>query len=150
MFQHRNGPTQPARLGGDLRCLPLSRTPTASCRPSRQTRRNTLSWRLGRAARLASLDPEQFSLALWFLLGYLPAAVDAALEAVEPCGGDPEPEMEPYCVSCGAQVGIFRAHGPEYRHFKGVLSEVSKPRPYKADHAPKVGWRPATDIPPLI
>jgi hypothetical protein len=102
-----------------------------------------------RAARLTSLDPEQLLLALSFLLGYLPAAFDAALEAVEPCGEAPQPEMEPYCLVCDAQVGVFSAHGPEYRHFKGVLSAVSKPRPYKADHAPKVAWRPATDIPSL-
>jgi hypothetical protein len=100
-----------------------------------------------RAARLALLDPEQLLLALSFLSGYLPVAFDAALEAVEPCGEAPEPEMEPFCLACGAQVGIFQAHGPEYRHFKGILSAVSKPRPYKADHAPKVAWRPATDIP---
>jgi hypothetical protein len=36
-----------------------------------------------RTERLAALDPEQLPLALSFLIGYLLAAFDAALEAVE-------------------------------------------------------------------
>jgi hypothetical protein len=101
-----------------------------------------------RVDRLAALDPEQFPLALSFLIGYLPSAFDAAVEAVEPPStGEKAPEMEPFCVRCNAPVGVFLAHGPEYQHFRGVLTATSKPRPYKAGHAPVVGWRPATDIP---
>jgi hypothetical protein len=97
-------------------------------------------------ARLAALDPEQLPLALAFLSGYYPHVFDAVLEAVEPCDGpdvdDETPGREPFCVKCGASVGVFLAHGKGYRHYRGVLTAASKPRPYKADHAPVVGWRP--------
>jgi hypothetical protein len=100
-----------------------------------------------RAARLAALDPEQLPLALSFLIDYLSSALDAVLEAVEPDLRETAPGMEPFCARCGAQLGVFLAHGPEYRHFRGIVTATSKPRPYKADHAPEVGWRPVTDIP---
>ncbi len=45
---------------------------------------------------------------------------------------------------CGAPVGIFLAHGTDYRHYRGILTATSKPRPYKTDHAPVISWRPAT------
>lgn len=43
---------------------------------------------------------------------------------------------------CGVSVGVFLAHGRDYRHYRGVLTTTSKPRPYKADHAPVIRWRP--------
>jgi len=102
-----------------------------------------------RLARLAALDPEQLPMALAFLSGYLPRVFDAILDAVEPCTedgiGEDTPGQEPFCVKCGAPVGIFLAHGKGYRHYRGVLTATSKPRPYKADHLPVVGWRPAAD-----
>ncbi len=98
-------------------------------------------------ARLAALDPEQLPLALAFLSGYCPQAFYAALEAVELCERprteDATPGPEPFCSKCGAPVGIFLAHGKEYRHYRGILSATSKPKPYKTDHAPVVAWRPA-------
>lgn len=103
-----------------------------------------------RMSRLAVLDPEQLPLALAFLAGYLPPAFDAALEAVEPPAREGAPEMEPYCRECGDRVGEFLAHGPGYRHYKGVVTASSKPRPYKAGHPVVLGWRLATDIPAAI
>jgi hypothetical protein len=100
-----------------------------------------------RTARLEALDPEQFALALSFLIGYLPTAFDAALEAVEPDAGERLPEMEPFCLRCQAPVGIFQAHGPEYRHYRGLVTATSRPKPYKADHRVVLAWRPATDVP---
>ena len=101
-----------------------------------------------RLARLAALDPEQLPMALTFLSGYHPRVFDAILNAVEPCaetGAEAETAgQEPFCVLCGAPVGIFLAHGREYRHFRGVLTATSKPRPYKADHVPVISWRLAT------
>ena len=98
-------------------------------------------------ARIAALDPGQPPLALAFLAGYYPWVFEAVLEAVEPCDGsgigDETPDREPFCVKCGVPVGVFLAHGREYRHYRGVLTASSKPRPYKTDHAPVVGWRPA-------
>jgi hypothetical protein len=96
--------------------------------------------------RVAVLDPEQLPLALAFLSGYYPRVFEEVLGAVEPCDGpgaeDGTPGREPFCVKCGAPVGIFLAHGREYRHYRGVLTAGSKPKPYKTDHAPQVGWRP--------
>ena len=104
---------------------------------------------LGRMARLAALDPEQLPLALAFLSGYHPRVFDAILDALEPSAEDgigyETPGQEPFCVKCGAPVGIFLAHGKGYRHYRGVLTPTSKPRPYKADHIPVVAWRPAAD-----
>jgi hypothetical protein len=56
--------------------------------------------------------------------------------------GDPV-DQEPFCAACGAPVGIFLAHGKDYRHYRGVVTATSTPRPYKADHAPVIAWRPA-------
>lgn len=101
-----------------------------------------------RLARLAALDPEQLPMALTFLSGYHPRVFDAILNAVEPCtetiDRDETAGQEPFCVLCGATVGIFLAHGKEYRHYRGVLTATSKPRPYKADHTPVISWRSAT------
>jgi hypothetical protein len=98
-------------------------------------------------ARLADLDPEQLPLALAFLSGYHPQVFNAVLEAVEPCGSPgaegKTPGQEPFCVKCGASVGVFLAHGKEYRHYHGILTAASKPKPYKTDHVPVVGWRSA-------
>lgn len=96
-----------------------------------------------RMTRIRSLDPEQLPLALTFLVGYHPLALDAALNAIEPPARDDGADMEPYCQACNAPVGVFLAHGPDYRHYRGVVSATSKPRPYKADHKPMIGWRPA-------
>ena len=87
-------------------------------------------------------------MALTLLSGYHPRVFDVILSAVEPCAeagdGDETAGQEPFCVLCGAPVGIFLAHGKEYRHYLGILTAASKPRPYKADHAPVIAWRPAT------
>lgn len=106
-----------------------------------------------RHSRLQALDPEQLPLALEFLIGYHPRVFDAILEAVEPDSMPSEPaeagEWEPVCLRCGDPVGIFAAHGTEYLHYHGVLTATTKPRPYQADHKPIVGWRRASDTPPL-
>ena len=107
----------------------------------------TLSTQAERLTRLAGLDPEQLPMALTFLSGYHPRVFDAILTAVEPCA-PPRAEtadMEPFCVKCNAPVGVFQAHGPDYQHYRGLVTATSKPKPYKADHAPEIGWRPPAD-----
>jgi hypothetical protein len=105
-----------------------------------------------RHALLQALDPEQLPLALEFLIGYNPRIFDALLEAVDPCPPDgyqpQEADLEPFCQLYGASLGEFLAHGPGYRHYRGVVTATSKPRPYKAGHKPIVGWRPAADTLP--
>jgi hypothetical protein len=102
-----------------------------------------------RMARLEALDPERLPMALTFLGGYHPRVFDAILDAVEPCvapgSAGKTPDQEPFCLKCDAPVGVFPAHGKEYMHYRGVVTATSKPRPYKADHKPVIGWRPATD-----
>jgi ribosomal protein S27AE len=99
-----------------------------------------------RVARLAVLDSEQPRQALAFLSGFRPGVFDAILDAVEPParpGTQDTTDREPFCARCGAPVGIFLAHGPDYRHYRGAITATSKPKPYKTDHAPVVAWRRA-------
>jgi hypothetical protein len=99
-----------------------------------------------RLARLAALESEQPRLALAYLSSYRPRVFDAVLDAVEPSarpGTEDTTDQEPFCARCGAPVGIFLAHGPDYRHYRGPLTETSKPKPYKTDHSPLIAWRPA-------
>jgi hypothetical protein len=107
------------------------------------------AWSPRRLARLAALDPEQMPQALAFLSAYRPRVFDTVLDTIEPPvqpGAQAEAAgMEPFCLRCGAPLGVFLAHGPDYKHYRGVLTATSKPRPYKADHKPVIGWRPATD-----
>lgn len=95
-----------------------------------------------RLDRLAATDAEHKDMALTFLSGYAPRVFDTILDATAPVtNNNLDDDFEPYCISCGDAVGVFLAHGPEYRHYRGVLAPGSKPRPYKADHKPVIGWR---------
>jgi hypothetical protein len=106
-----------------------------------------------RMARLEALDPERLPMALMFLSGYHPRVLDAILDAVEPCGtpgcAGETPGQELFCLKCDAPVGVFPAHGKDYMHYRGVVTATSKPKPYKADHKPVIGWRPATNAPAM-
>jgi hypothetical protein len=125
-------------------------TPTARC-PFAGTRKKGKPGPAGDWLACRALDPEQLPLALTFLSGYHPLVFDAVLNAVEPCDEvdtyDNPADEEPFCIRCGDPVGIFRAHGKDYLHYRGVLTASSKPRPCKADHKPLIGWRPARDVP---
>jgi ribosomal protein S27AE len=129
-----------------VRCTPSSPISPTTRRPSqlpaRGTPRESRDPSGGRLARLTALDPEQPRQALAFLSGYQPGVFDAILDAVEP-GTQNTTDQEPFCARCGAPVGIFLAHGQDYRHYRGVLTATSKPKPYKTDHAPVLAWRPA-------
>jgi hypothetical protein len=66
-------------------------------------------------ARLAASDADQLPMALTFLSLYHSRVFDAILNAVESSteiGAEDETTGgEPFCVLCGAPVGIFLAHG---------------------------------------
>jgi hypothetical protein len=104
-----------------------------------------------RLARIAALDADRLAESLAFLAGYAPGVLDAILTATEPCLDDlltPDQDaLEPYCTRCGAAAGVFTAQGNDWRHY-APTPEGNRPRPCTADHAPVIGWRPATD-PPL-
>jgi hypothetical protein len=125
--------------------------PRATRRVPASTPSNASAWSAQRLARLAALDPEQLPKALAFLSAYRPKIFDTVLDAIEPPAKPGTPTetdgMEPFCMQCGAPVGVFLAHGTDYRHYRGIHTATSKPRPYRSDHKPVVGWRPATDIP---
>jgi hypothetical protein len=105
---------------------------------------------LSRLARIAALDADRMTETLAFLSGYAPGVLDAILTATEPCRDDlltPDQDaLEPYCTQCGAAAGIFTAHGPDWRHYTRA-PESGRALPFAADHAPVIGWRPATDPP---
>jgi hypothetical protein len=100
-----------------------------------------------RLARIAALDTERMQESLFFLSGYAPGVLDAILTATEPCLDDerlPDDDaLEPYCMACGAAAGIFIGQGSEWSHYTGDPASADV-LPYPADHAPVIGWRPAT------
>jgi hypothetical protein len=106
-----------------------------------------------RLARVAALDPERMAESLAFLSGYAPGVLDAILTATEPGLDDLFPPdadaLEPYCTRCGAKAGVFTARGRDWRHYHGDAEDRSA-RPFDADHAPVIGWRPAGGRPAIV
>jgi hypothetical protein len=103
-----------------------------------------------RLASIAALDADRMAESLAFLSGYAPGVLDAILTATEPCLDDlltpDQDDLEPYCTRCGATAGVFTALGNDWRHY-AVTLDTGTARPFNADHAPVIGWRPATDPP---
>jgi hypothetical protein len=102
-----------------------------------------------RGERLRAVSPEQTRQALLFLSGYAPAVFDAALDAVEPCEEDDDPDAgedaEPFCAVCAERVGIFLRVGLDWRHYRG--EDPGGPfEIFDPGHEPAVTWRPATDL----
>lgn len=98
-----------------------------------------------RQDRISALAGDQMTMALRFLAGYSPSALDTVLDATGPCNDEPAADYgpEPYCTVCSAQAGIFSANGGDWRHYRWDHAPGSKPQVYDAGHAPVVGWRPA-------
>jgi hypothetical protein len=75
-----------------------------------------------RVERLGAVNPEQTRQALLFLSGYAPAVFDAALDAVEPCEENDDPDAgkdaESFCAVCAERVGIFLRVGLDWRHYR--------------------------------
>jgi hypothetical protein len=98
-----------------------------------------------RLDQLDILDPDQVVAGMAWLAGYSPATFDAALDAAQTLENDGidenEADSEPYCLKCGATIGIFLRYGSTWRHFRGDVSAGSKTELYEADHTPVVGWR---------
>ena len=53
---------------------------------------------------------------------------DAVLDAAEPCpavASDRSGEPEPFCLQCGADIGIFLKVGLDWRHYRGeTLADI--------------------------
>jgi hypothetical protein len=52
-----------------------------------------------------------------------------------------EDDLEPYCATCGAAVGLFIGHGEDWHHFRGTGTVADPNRLYDSDHEPVVAWR---------
>jgi hypothetical protein len=52
--------------------------------------------------------------------------------------------LEPYCTACGAAVAIFAWLGGDWQHYAGDPVRAADVWPYRTDHEPVTGWRPAT------
>jgi hypothetical protein len=102
-----------------------------------------------RAEQLAATTPRQRTEALLFLSGYAPAALDAALDAVEPFDETADPEAnedtQPTCAVCGEPVGIFLLLGLDWRHYRG--QDPGGPfEIYDPGHDPVLTWQPAAGL----
>jgi hypothetical protein len=106
-----------------------------------------------RLARIAGLGAERMAESLAFLSGYAPGILDAILAATEPCLDDRFPPdadaREPYCTQCGEKAGVFTARGRDWRHYSGDAEDHTA-RPFDADHAPVIGWRPVRGRPAIV
>jgi hypothetical protein len=92
-----------------------------------------------RIERIGQLTTRQQTDALLFLAGYAPATFDAIAEAVEPRPGDGSEDPEPYCATCGGNIGIFLKFGLAWRHYTGTdLTDIELHDP---GHRPVVAWR---------
>lgn len=50
-------------------------------------------------------------------------------------------DLEPYCATCGATVGIFIDHGEGWHHFRGAGTPEDPNELYDAGHEPDLAWR---------
>ena len=85
--------------------------------------------------------------ALIWLAGFSPSVFDATLDATEPCTDDDTPDPaehpEPFCMLCGADVGIFLRFGLDWRHYRGDGTTAGLIEIFDPGHAPVIAWRPA-------
>jgi hypothetical protein len=58
---------------------------------------------------------------------------------------DTQDDQEPYCATCGADLGIFHGHGDGWHHYRGEGTAASPVELFDAEHAPAVAWREAGD-----
>jgi hypothetical protein len=102
-----------------------------------------------RLTRLAALDTDRMTEALTWLAGYSPTVFDATLDATEPCTDDDNPDPadnpEPFCLVCGADVGIFLRFGLDWRHYRGDGTTAGPIELFDPGHAPVIAWRPAAE-----
>jgi len=85
--------------------------------------------------------------ALTWLAGYSPITFDATLDATEPCPDDDTPDPaadpEPYCETCGADIGIFLRLGLDWQHYRGDGTTSGPIELFDPGHTPVLAWRPA-------
>ena len=100
---------------------------------------------------LAAMDEGEMRACLSWLAAQHPQTFDHALVRDRKLTGalldrlneadSAEDDPEPYCSACGASIGIFLTHGPDWHHYRGDGTVDSPVELYDADHAPEVAWR---------
>jgi len=96
----------------------------------------------GRLLQLGRLDADVMSVSLAILAGRQPDLFDALVaEAAAYAEAETEPEPEPFCVTCGADAGIFWLLGPEWHHYRPGSETGDSPQVYEPGHIPVIGWR---------
>ena len=104
----------------------------------------------GRLFRLGRLDADVMSVSLAILAGRQPELFDALIGEAE-AYAEAEVGPEPFCVSCGANAGIFWLLGAEWHHFQPGSGAGDGPEVYEASHVPVIGWRiGGTQVPPPV
>ena len=99
---------------------------------------------------LGVMDEGDLRAALAWLIAYAPqwfdfalvrdeARVDRLQERLDEYADEPQP----YCTECGATIGIFIGHGPDWHHYRGNGTVETPSELYDAGHAPAVAWREA-------
>ncbi len=54
-------------------------------------------------------------------------------------------DLEAYCKTCSADVGIFYGHGDGWHHYRGEGTAASPVELYGGGHEPVIAWHPAGD-----
>ncbi len=101
-------------------------------------------WQQDRIARVAALTPEDAAAGLLWLAMNFPAVADAMLDKLECDAIDDEdlsPEPEPFCLTCGTDLGIFLRYGLDWRHFRGDGTTIGQIELIDPGHEPVVAWR---------
>jgi hypothetical protein len=98
---------------------------------------------------LGAMDPADMRTSLAWLAAFAPQMFDFALvrdaalvdRLNERLDEEAKHEPQPFCAACGATVGIFHGHGPDWRHYRGEGTVASPVELLDAGHAPVVAWR---------
>jgi hypothetical protein len=101
---------------------------------------------------LSVMYPDDMRASLAWLAGAFPHMFDFAIVrdralaerlTTQLVAEDEVDEDQPYCLTCGADVGIFISHGDAWLHYRGKGTAESPVELFDAAHAPDVAWRPA-------
>jgi hypothetical protein len=95
------------------------------------------------SAPVTSPPGREWMLRLASVLGDLLEVLDCPGDDEDQGDEDDEDDLEPYCYTCGATIGIFLGHGPAWLHYTGQGTAASPVELYDAGHAPVVAWAPA-------
>ncbi len=83
-------------------------------------------------AYLSVIDPLVFEMAM--------DAADLVVGVAPRDEAAEDDEAVPVCRRCGAQVGIFPDHGPEWQHFRGDWATSGAQETYDPGHPAAVIW----------